>query len=316
MKKKIATLMNNYFINITKNLDLKPSTVPNTSDLDEITKHFDDHISIYKIKEAYSEILQEDNFSFKMVSMDEVKKEVLKLNSKKSSTYGAIPASILKQTIEVHLKYLTNTINNSLKESTFPDELKQSEVIPVYKKLDPLQKENYRPVSLLPHISKVFERVIYNQINSFMENKISKCVTGFRKSHGTQHSLIVMLEKWKKALDKEENMSAIFMDLSKAFDTINHDLLLAKLKAYGFSKQALSFMCSYLKNRRQRVQINNKFSSLKEVIAGVPQGSIDEPLIFNLFIHDIFLFICFSTLSNYADDNHLFTTGTDTQLIK
>ena len=148
-----------------------------------------------------------------------------------------------------------------------------------------------------------------------MENKISKCVTGFRKSHGTQHSLIVMLEKWKKALDKEENMSAIFMDLSKAFDTINHDLLLAKLKAYGFSKQALSFMCSYLKNRRQRVQINNKFSSLKEVIAGVPQGSIDGPLLFNLFINDLFLFICFSTLSNYADDNNLFATGTDIQLI-
>ena len=103
-----------------------------------------------------------------------------------------------------------------------------------------------------------------------MENKISKYVKGFRKSHGTQHSLIVMLEKWKKELDKEENMSAIFMDLSKAFDAINHDLLLAKLKAYGFSKHALSFMCSYLKNRRQRVQINNKFSSLKEVIAGVP----------------------------------------------
>ena len=189
-KKKIATLMNNYFINITKNLDLKPSTVPNTSDIDEITKHFDDHISVCKIKEAYSEILREDNFSFKMVSMDEVKKKVLKLNSKKSSTYGAIPASILKQTIEVHLKYLTNTINNSLKESTFPDELKQSEVMPVYKKLDPLQKENYRPVSLLPHISKV-----YNQINSFMESEISKCVTGFRKLPGTHHSLIVMLEK-------------------------------------------------------------------------------------------------------------------------
>ena len=118
-EKKIATLMNNYFINITKNLDLKPSTVPNTSDLDEITKHFDDHISICKIKEAYSEILREDNFSFKMVSMDEVKKVVLKLNIKKSSTYGAIPASILKQTIEVHLKYLTNTINHSLKKRLF-----------------------------------------------------------------------------------------------------------------------------------------------------------------------------------------------------
>ena len=90
-EKKIATLMNNYFINITKNLDLKPSTISNTSDIDKITKHFDNHISVCKIKEAYSESLREDNFSFKMVSMDEVKKIVLKLNSKKSSTYGAIP---------------------------------------------------------------------------------------------------------------------------------------------------------------------------------------------------------------------------------
>ena len=77
-------------------------------------------------------------------------------------------------------------------------------------------------MSLLPHISKVFDRVIYKQINNFMENKISNCVTGFRKSHDTQHSLIVILEKWKKALDEEENMSAIFRDLSKAFDTLNH----------------------------------------------------------------------------------------------
>ena len=119
---------------------MKPLTVSNTSDIDKITKHFDDHISVCKIKEGYSEILREDRFSSKMVSMDEVKKEVLKLNSKKSPTYCVITACILKQTIEVHLKYLRNTINNSLKESTFPDELKQSEVTPVYKKLNPLQK--------------------------------------------------------------------------------------------------------------------------------------------------------------------------------
>ena len=109
--------------------------------------------------------------------------------------YCAIPASIIKQAIEVHLKYLTSTINHSLKESTFPDDLKQSKVITLCKKLDPLQKENYRSVSLLLHISKVFERVIYKQINNFMERKISKCVTGFRKTLDTQHSLIVMLEK-------------------------------------------------------------------------------------------------------------------------
>ena len=87
-----------------------------------------------------------------MISMDKVKKVVWKLNSKISSTHGSIPASLVKQTIEVHLKYLTNTISRSLKECNFPDELKQSEVMPVYKKLDPLQKENYRLVSLLPRI--------------------------------------------------------------------------------------------------------------------------------------------------------------------
>ena len=87
-------------------------------------------------------------------------------------------------------------------------------------------------------------------------------------------------------LSKEENISAMFIDFPKAFDTINHGLLPSKLPTHGFSKQALSFRCSYLKKRRQRVPINNKFSHLKEVIAGIPQGFIDEPLIFNLFIND------------------------------
>ena len=122
-----------------------------------------------------------------------------------------------------------------------------------------------------------------------MEKKISKCVTGFSKLHGTQHSLIVLLEKWKKALDKEENISAIFTDLSKVFDTKNQGRLLAK--------QLLSLVFSYLKDTRQRVQINNKFNSLKEVIAGVPPGSIDRPLLFILIINDLFLFLCFRTIS-------------------
>ena len=103
-----------------------------------------------------------------------------------------------------------------------------------------------------------------------MQNKLSKYVKGFRKSHGTQHSLMIMLEKWKKVLDKGEYVCVLFMDLSKAFDTINHDLLLAKLRAHGFSNNALN-----LKNRKQRTQINNNFSSEKNIIAGVPEGSID-----------------------------------------
>ena len=123
-----------------------------------------------------------------------------------------------------------------------------------------------------------------------MEDKLSKCLTGFRKSHGTQHVLVTMLEKWKKAVDNEEYVSALFLDLSKAFGTINHDLLLAKLKAYGFSSNTIKLMHSYLNNKKQQVQINNKFSSESIVITGVSQGSIDGLLLFNLFINDLVFF--------------------------
>ena len=143
--------------------------------------------------------------------------------------------------------------------------MKKVEIIPVNKKDDPLKKENYRPVSLLPHVSKIFERLIYKQINDYICDKLSKYIMGFRKCHGTQHSLLVMLKKWKKALDKGDNVCTIFMDLSKAFDSINHDLLLAKLKAYGFSENALKLMCSYLNDRRQEVQIDNNFSLYNKV---------------------------------------------------
>ena len=163
---------------------------------------FDNHISIKKIHETFLNIIPE-NFHFKEVSKDDVRKEIRNLNVKKLSTYSSIPASILKQCVDAYLPYLTDSINYSLRESTFPEELKHSEVIPVYKKLDPLKKENYRPVSLLPHVSKVFERIIYQQINTYMKDKLSKCLTGFNKSHGTQNLLVTMLENWKKKLTKE-----------------------------------------------------------------------------------------------------------------
>ena len=150
-----------------------------------------------------------------------------------------------------------------------------------------------------------------------MCDKLSKYITGFRKCHGTQHSLLVMLEKWKKALDKGENVCTILMDLSKAFDSINHDLLLAKLKAYGFSENALKWMCSYLNDRRQAVQINNNFSSYKKKVqAGVPQGSVDGPLLFNLFINDFALFLSETFLSNYADDSNFYSIGKELKIIK
>ena len=129
----------------------------------------------------------------------------------------------------------------------------------MYKEQSPLKKENYRPSSLLPHVSKVFELILYAQIKNYVENKLLKYVTVFRKSYGTQDSLMIMLESWKNVL------CVLLMDLSKAFDAINRDLSLAKLRAYGFSNNALRLICSYLKDGKQRTQINNNFSSEKKV---------------------------------------------------
>ena len=148
------------------------------------------------------------------------------MNEKKSSIKGSTPATILKQCVDVYLLFLTKTINHAISKNNFPEQLKKSKVIPLYEKEDSLKKENYRLVRLLPRVSKVFQRIIYKQINIYMQDKLSTYVTGFRKSHGTQHSFRTMLEKWKSALDKGKNICVLFMDLSKALD--NLDVLLKK----------------------------------------------------------------------------------------
>ena len=137
-------------------------------------------------------------------------------------------------------------------------------IFSLFVKKDPLNEENYRPVILLSHMSKVFERLLYKQIETFMNNKLSIKLSGFRKNYNTQYCLTYMLEKWKNTLDKGKHVGAVFMDLSKAFDTINQDLMIAKLETYGISTNALLFMLSYLKNRSQRVNIISSFSTWGE----------------------------------------------------
>ena len=182
-----------------------------------------------------------------------------------------------------------------------------TEVVPLFKKAGPFHKINYRPVSLLSHMSEVFERIIFNVINEYIEPFLSNLLTGFRKNRNTQHCLLKMLEKWKEALDKNNFVDAIFMDLSKAFDTPNHDLLIAKLEVYGLSVSSFTYIRSYLNQRLRRTGVNNSFTLWKDIIAGVPQGSILGSLLFDIYINEKFLFVDTAFLGNYEDNTTLYS---------
>ena len=149
-----------------------------------------------------------------------------------------------------------------------------------------------------------------------MEDKSSKLLTDFRKNHSTEHCLVNTLEKWKNTLDKRGFICAILMDLSKASDAMNHDLLIAKLGAYGFQEDALAFMNSYFTNRQQLARGNSNFSMRDVIISLVPQGSILGPLLFNIFLNDLFLLVENSDLSNCANDNTLYSSGNDLEKVK
>ena len=170
----------------------------------------------------------------------------------------------------------------------FPDQLKLAQVIPLFKKLDPLDVKNYRPVSILPIISKVFEKVLSEQLSEYFDNIFHNFLCAFRKGHGCQTTLLRLLEDWKSALDKNYFVAAILMDLSKAFDCLPHDILLCKLTAYGLSSKSVTLLGNYLSNRKQQIRLEGVVSEWADISKGVPQGSILGPLLFNIFINEIF----------------------------
>ena len=167
--------------------------------------------------------------------------------------------------------------------SAFPEILKHPDITPLYKKGKKDIKGNYRPVSILPNLSKIFEKCMFEQMSQFFENIFSKYQCGFRKGFSTQQCLLAMLEKWKRSVDNSKMFGALLTDLSKAFDCLDHELLIAKLNAFGFSLTALNLVHNYLSNRKQRTKINSSYSSFLEITFGFPQGSILGPLLFSIF---------------------------------
>ena len=268
-------------------------------------KNFRNFETIKKIKES-QQAAENFSVSFIVISEEEVKHAIKDLPINKSTISGDIPTKILKQHAQIYYKKLADIFHESIKMGKFPDILKKDEVTPIYKKHDMNDKKNYRPVSTLSNLSKVFEKLIYSQINAYMSDKFPKYLTEFCKNHNTQHALLNMTENWKSNLNKGIKTGAIFMDLSQAFDTLDHSLLKAKLEAYGFDSLSLEFMKNYLTNRKQRCKVGNCFSIWRKITSGVLQGSILGPLLFNIFLSDIFLFAKNSTLCNYADDNTQF----------
>ena len=178
--------------------------------------------------------------------------------------------------------------NESNSKSIFPNSLKMADVTPIFKKDDRTRKDNYRPISVLPPVSKIFEKYMFRQIFSYIDKFLSPHLCGSRKGFNTQHSLALMIDRWQRALDKGKIAGALLTDLSKAFDCLWHDLLIAKLHAYGFDYNSLKLILSYLSDRFQRVRINGHFSKWLKIIFGVPQGSILGPPLFNFYLNDLF----------------------------
>ena len=267
---QMSNTFNEYFVNVA---DKITKTIPRTPN------------SPLKYLGSNSE----NSLYLSPVTHFEVEDIISNLDSAKSIGPYSIPVNLLK-ILKRHISHpLAELVNQSFLKGIFPHNLKVAEVVSIYKKGDPEDVSNYRPISLLPIFSKIYERLMYKRLYSFVICKkiIYPLQFGFQQHNSVDHALISMTEAIKNTLDHKRFGCGIFIDLQKAFDTVNHRILLAKLEHYGIRGNALEWFRSYLTDRIQYVSINGKRSHPLHINCGVPQGSVLGPLLFLLLINDL-----------------------------
>ena len=247
------------------------------------------------------------------LSEHEVKIVVDKINISKSSGISFLSSKLLKDSFQALSDKLTYLFNFSITSTVFPVQWKEALVIPIPKVSAPKNSCNYRPISLLPLPGKILEKLVHNQLSLFMEenNLLSDNQFGFRKQRSTVHAVSQVLNQIYTNINRSAVTAAIYLDFSKAFNSVQHDTLLNKLQQMNLTQSTLSWIASYLGNRKQRTLVNNAYSALIPVNQGVPQGSVLGPLFYIIYANDMAKVIEASGCTFYADDTVLYTQKKD-----